>query len=417
MKIGIQTWGSDGDILPFIALAKGLRDSGHEVTLVYTSVDNKDYSLYGESFDITLIKAYEKFSGELSKIFAEIVKTKDPLTQLSLTFEHYFIPAVGEMYAASQELCLDNDLVIGHGIHYPLATAAEKLKRPRVSVVLCPVALETKYTSPLGINFGKWLNMLFWKLGDRLSRKKLFQEADNLRKTAGLPPFKNLQDDLYVTKELMLIAASKVLSLRQPDWGSNIQICGFLNPPDLSLNWKMPEGLSKFLETGEPPVFFTFGSCTQLDLEGTTQLFLDATEKSGVRAIIQSDWDNFPEVSDEPNIFKVTSIPHDNIFRYCSMVVHHGGAGTTQSTLKAGKAAIIVEHGFDQPFWGKRLHNIGVAGKVLNKRTVSANKLAKSILNVLDTPDMSKKAQDISRTIREENGVGSAVSMIEEKFS
>jgi hypothetical protein len=45
MKIGLQTWGSDGDIRPFLALAGGLRARGHEVSLVVTSVDNKDYSL------------------------------------------------------------------------------------------------------------------------------------------------------------------------------------------------------------------------------------------------------------------------------------------------------------------------------------------------------------------------------------
>jgi len=29
MRIGIQTWGSDGDIRPFIALAGGLQAAGH----------------------------------------------------------------------------------------------------------------------------------------------------------------------------------------------------------------------------------------------------------------------------------------------------------------------------------------------------------------------------------------------------
>jgi sterol 3beta-glucosyltransferase len=42
MKIGIQTWGSDGDILPFLALAEGLQAAGHQVTVAFTSVDKKD---------------------------------------------------------------------------------------------------------------------------------------------------------------------------------------------------------------------------------------------------------------------------------------------------------------------------------------------------------------------------------------
>jgi hypothetical protein len=41
MRIGLQTWGSEGDIQPFVALADGLQKAGHEVTLVITSVENK----------------------------------------------------------------------------------------------------------------------------------------------------------------------------------------------------------------------------------------------------------------------------------------------------------------------------------------------------------------------------------------
>jgi hypothetical protein len=46
-----------------MALANGLRVAGHNVTVVYTSIDNKDYSSYGDKFDISLVKAYEKFDG------------------------------------------------------------------------------------------------------------------------------------------------------------------------------------------------------------------------------------------------------------------------------------------------------------------------------------------------------------------
>jgi sterol 3beta-glucosyltransferase len=416
MKIGIQTWGSDGDILPFIALANGLRASGHDVTVVYTSVDNKDYSSYGENFDISLIKAYGRFAEEKAEIFAEIIETRDPVAQLSVILENYFVPAIGEMYKASKNLCNESDLVIGHGIHYPLATAAEKFKRPRISVALCPMTIESKYISPFNVNLGKWLNLLLWKFGDHLVRKKIYRAADKLRSEEGLPPFRNLQDDLYVTKILTLIATSEVLCPRKPDWGGNIQICGFLHPPKISADWEMPEELGKFLEAGEPPVYFTFGSCTRFDLEGTTQLLLDATRKSGVRAIIQSDWDNFSQVAEEPNIYKVQSIPHEYVFPHCSMIVHHGGAGTTQSSLQSGRPSVVVAHAFDQPFWGKKLHEIGVAGKVLSKRTITADKLAHSILATLNSSDIAKHAREIGQSVREEDGVGKAVSMIEERF-
>jgi len=416
VKIGIQTWGSDGDILPFIALANGLRVSGHNVTVVYTSVDNKDYSFYGDKFDISLVKAYEKFDEGKASVFADITASKDPLKQLALILKNYFDPAVEEMYAASKQLCNDSDLVIGHAIHYPLATAAEKSKCPRVPIILCPMPVKTSYVSPFGNNLGKWLNNLLWIVGDRIVRKKVYQSADHLRKKEGLAPFKNLQEELYISNKLTLIATCKPLCPKPPDWGNNIQICGFLNPPKANTVWDMPTELQKFLNSGEPPVYFTFGSCTQFDLEGTTELFVEATRKSGVRAIIQSDWDNLPYKQLNPNIYIVQTIPHENIFPYCSMVVHHGGSGTTQSTLLAGKPSIVVAHAFDQPYWGKKLYEIGVASKPLQKQTITAEKLADSILTVLKNSDLSKRAQEISQTVREENGIDKAVSLIEERF-
>jgi hypothetical protein len=44
MKIGIQTWGSNGDIRPLLALADGLQQAGHAVTLVVSSIDNRSYA-------------------------------------------------------------------------------------------------------------------------------------------------------------------------------------------------------------------------------------------------------------------------------------------------------------------------------------------------------------------------------------
>ena len=43
MKIGLQAWGSEGDIQPFTALAAGLVKAGHSVTLVVTDNIGRDY--------------------------------------------------------------------------------------------------------------------------------------------------------------------------------------------------------------------------------------------------------------------------------------------------------------------------------------------------------------------------------------
>jgi UDP:flavonoid glycosyltransferase YjiC (YdhE family) len=233
-----------------------------------------------------------------------------------------------------------------------------------------------------------------------------------LRKREGLPPFTCLQDDLYVTRKLTLIATSAALCPRQPDWGGNIQVCGFLNPPGGADNWKMPPGLQRFIESGAPPVYFTFGSCTHFDLESSTRLFLETARKAGVRAIVQSNWESLAFLEEHPNVYRVSSIPHEHVFPHCSMIVHHGGSGTSQSSLRAGKPSVVVAHAFDQPYWGKKLMQLGVAGKVLQRRKTTSDVLAKSVLSVLDSPQLVYNAQKAKQVMDKENGVDNAVALI-----
>ena len=416
MKIGLQTWGSDGDIMPFIALAIGLNQSGHDVTVAYTSIDNKDYFSFEAAHDISLIKAYERFDEHPTKIIAKIVKSRNPYKDFAMYMEHYFDPAIDEMYGAARKLCHENDLVIGHSIHYPLAIAALKANCPRVAVALCPMVVESKYTSPFDINLGTWLNSRLWKFNDRMIRKKIYGTADALRKKEGLSPLNSLQDDLYLTKKLTLIAAAPALCPRRPDWNGNIQISGFFNPPIPNKDWQMPADLGAFLTAGEPPVYFTFGSYTSFDMQGSTNLFFEAAKKAGIRAIVQSDWQSLSGLKEAPNIYKVRSIPHEHVFPHCAMIVHHGGAGTTHTSLKAGRPSLVVAHGLDQRYWGRKLQQIGAAGKVLHRRTVTADSLAKGIQCVRNTPQMLQNTQRLRQTMQKENGVGKAVALINKIF-
>ncbi|MDH4127757.1 MAG: glycosyltransferase [Spirochaetota bacterium] len=415
MNIGLQTWGSDGDILPFIALADGLSSAGHEVTLFYTSIDNKDYSPLGKSFNIKLIKVYDKFELDADKVFRDVTKFINPLNEFALVLEKYFDPAVEEMYEASKNLCIENDLVIGHIVNHTLLTAAEKYKCPRVSLALFTNAIQSKYMSPLGINLGKFINTLSWKLGDYLVRKKCFKSANNIRLQEGLPPIKSLSQELYISKELTLISSSEVLTPRHPDWKDYIEICGHLKIPNIDSQWEIPHGLRRFLDDGEPPVYLSFGSCTQFDLEDTTRLFVDSVNLSGKRAIIQSDWEHISSNYNFPNIYKVTRIPHEKIFPHCSMVVHHGGAGITNTSLTLGKPSLVVAHAFDQPYWGKRLENLEL-GKLLYRRSTTPKKIAKEIINILNSSQIKNNVERVSRIMNKENGVIRAVELIEKRF-
>ena len=66
MRIGLQAWGTDGDIRPMIALGAGLKNSGHQVTITIASVDNKSYAGLCAKTGLTMIKSAIDFTANLN---------------------------------------------------------------------------------------------------------------------------------------------------------------------------------------------------------------------------------------------------------------------------------------------------------------------------------------------------------------
>jgi len=123
-RVGLQTWGSDGDILPFLSLAKGLVAEGFEVTAVCTSVDGKDYTEVGliNNFKVIMVNSDLPTDRDLYAL----TPFPDPFLQLRALLNHAYEPLVDDMYAASELLCQQNDLVIGHALCHTLLTASLK---------------------------------------------------------------------------------------------------------------------------------------------------------------------------------------------------------------------------------------------------------------------------------------------------
>lgn len=87
MRIGIQTWGTHGDIIPFIALAEGLQSAGHQVSLVITSIYTMNYEKHGSS-DIKITQIASPVISteeEYSTIDNILLNERNPLKQAKLT--------------------------------------------------------------------------------------------------------------------------------------------------------------------------------------------------------------------------------------------------------------------------------------------------------------------------------------------
>ncbi|MEW5802353.1 MAG: glycosyltransferase [bacterium] len=470
MRIGLQTWGSEGDIRPFAALAGGLSAAGHEVTLAVTSVENKDYTALGKSmnFKIRHIGSLAFDQSMCLRIGRQVISERNALRQLKIVLNTLFDSLVEEIFAAAQRLCAENDMVIGHSLVYPLGIAAEKAQCPYVTVTLPVDSIPTKYRTPLGLpDLGTFMNALWWKLGGMVMNSLLKTPVNSMRKKEGLLPIKNIMGEVTESRLLNLIAISPSICQPQPDWGSHHHICGFFTIPDEGIPWQFPDDLKHFLHSGPPPVYVTFGSMWLLDPapEQTIRMAVDAVRLAGCRAIIQfnnrielagsiepadstdhpgilehpgdeilhgeklrgndkSYSDNNPYgsdkpygISEHPDIYWISQAPHQYVFPHCTAIVHHGGAGTTQSATLHGCPSVVVEYLLDQASWGINLKRLGIAPRLLHRRSLTSTKLARQLRTVLDSPLMFEKARRLGKTMRGEDGVKHAVKLIENCYA
>jgi UDP:flavonoid glycosyltransferase YjiC (YdhE family) len=240
-----------------------------------------------------------------------------------------------------------------------------------------------------------------------------------LRTREGLKADDDLMSQTWAAEKLNLVGVSPIICKRPADWEPRHYVCGFLNPPAGLAAEELPEGLEEFLRRGTPPVYFTFGSMmpNSLDyMQETANIWVSAIRNLGCRAIIQLPWDDLSAFASDDRIFKVNRVPYKRVFPRCSVIVHHGGAGTTQSSLLSGRPSIIVAHMADQSFWGAELQRLGVAGTTLTRRSLSVRPLAKAVGQVLAHPEMATRAGVIGLEMSKENGVEVAVRLIEEKL-
>ncbi len=113
--------------------------------------------------------------------------------------------------------------------------------------------------------------------------------------------------------------------------------------------------------------------------EKTLALILKAMEQAGQRGIIGAGWGGVQADRLPGSVFGLTEAPHAWLFPRMAGVVHHGGAGTTAAGLRAGRPTLIVPHMGDQPFWARRVRDLGVGVKSVPRHALTAERLAAAV--------------------------------------
>ncbi|RKZ03743.1 hypothetical protein DRQ25_17565 [Candidatus Fermentibacteria bacterium] len=419
MIFGIQSWGSEGDNRPLLALAAGLTAAGHEVNLVISSIDGQDYSDYAarKGFGLRQTASLNYSPTELELMGKKVIGYRNSLPQFRSVLDYLFNPLIDDIWSESRRLCEISDVVIGHFVVYPLSIAAQGRGIPHITVTTTPSVIPSAYLRHPGVPWmGKRLNSLIWKAGSRLISRILKDSIRRMRSAERLPFQKNTFSSMTESRLLNLVQASPQLVDPAPDWGSHNRLCGNLRLPQDSVIDSLPDRVEKFLLSGPPPLYITFGSMMVFEPfnSKTIELAAAAATDTGFRAIIQYESRTPPDIATGSDIMLAGKMPHELVFPRCSGIIHHGGAGTSHTATRSCVPSIVVMFAVDQFYWGSLLVEKGVASAAIPRRILTRQMLAQAMNKLKDTPSLKNTAARIGARMKQEDGVSKAVEIIEE---
>ncbi|MGB7291391.1 MAG: glycosyltransferase [Thermodesulfobacteriota bacterium] len=419
MKITMLAIGSRGDVQPLVALGLGLKSNGHDVRVATHAIFEGLIRSHGLGF--FLIKADPKKTLE-SRAGQEALRNGSNPFKSWINFSRMVRPSFIQTGLDCLNACEGFDLIV----YSPFSTffalqVSEKLNIPTIAAYLSPMHPTKQLPSllsPTQRNLGGMFNLFTWKIYDFMTYPLNRSVINELRrKHLGLPPlgityFPKRQND----QGLVLYGISPSVFPKPADWGENIKVTGYWFLEN-ETGWSPPVELVEFLARGKPPVYVGFGSMTLHDPQSVTAMVLKALKLSNQRGVLLNGWGCLGGTDLPDSVIKIDSAPHGWLFPRMAAVVHHGGAGTTASVLRAGKPSVIVPFFVDQPFWGRRVSELGVGTKPIPFKKLTAERLAKSINIAVNSAEIQEHATELSEKIRTEKGVANAVEQIENLLS
>ena len=409
MRVGIQGWGSEGDLRPLVALAARLKQEGHAPHLVLTSIDGSDYTQLCADVGVPLTITPRELAVSLSSL-AKDGTSGDPSKLSRALLDQAFFPYLEEMYAAALQLCERSDVVVGHLSCWYVKAAALVTKTPFASLHYHPGVVPSRHQPPPGLPPWGWLNRPAWALLRAVLDLAFRKPAAAFFASKGLPRIRHALPDLLFSEQLNLFAASAVLCPPPPDFAPIHAVCGAFCLDAEATPWEPSASLRAFLDGGDPPVLLSLGTMEHLAPARARELLIASAREANVRAIIQSKR-GAPEGQDG-KLYFLPWVPHDRLLPRVAAVVHHGGAGTSHAVLRAGLPAVILPFIFEQSMWGKQVERVGAGPRPLSFWKASSSQVAARIRQTLETERWRHGARALGEAMAAEDGTGVAVDRL-----
>lgn len=414
-RIVITTWGSLGDLYPYLAIGLGLKDRGHDVIVGA-----------GECYRAKI----EKLGLGFRAVRPDCAWLEDPQVVRRAAHPRWgFFSAAQMVLAALRESYEDTsaaaqgaDLLVSNLATFAARLVAEKRGIPWVSAMHVPTLFFSAYDPPLLPGFPglsrtfRFLGPAFWGPLGRFviwATRWMGGPLFRLRKEIGLPPASEVNPlvDGH-SPRLHLALFSKHLLDKQRDWPAQTLVTGF---PwhDQDARTGLPPPLAQFLDHGPAPILFTLGTAVSADAGTFYESSAQAARLLGYRAVlILKDPRNRPAVLPD-GVAAFDYAPFSQLFPRAAAIVHHGGIGTTGLAMRSGRPMLVMPCAWDQPDNAERVARKGIS-RTISRHRYTPGRVAAELRRLLNDPAYGRRAAEVGEQMRQEDGVQVACDAVED---
>ena len=419
-RIVLSTFGSFGDVHPYIAVALELKARGHHPVFATSEVYREKMDSAGIDFHPVrpILPSYDQ-----PEVLADFIgRAMDPKTGSEVVAD-MILPHVREIYDDLDAATEGADLLLTHPLPFVGPIIAQKKRLNWISSVLAPASFLSVYdpiVPPQWPSLHRALRLSPWigrgvvalaKIKADKVLRPVYELRAELRMPRGEQPILNGQHS--PTKVLALF--SKLLATPQPDWPKNTAITGFpfYDRRDFFGETEVPHGLIDFLESGPPPIVFTLGSTAIWVANSFYRDSIEAARVLGRRALVLiGHARNMPPLPLPDGVAAFEYAPYSQVLPRACAIVHHGGVGTTGQGMRSGKPVLIVPHALDQFDNAARVERLG-CGRGLPWPRYNVESAIRELRKLLENQRYLVAATRIGEIIREEDGARIAAAQIE----
>jgi vancomycin aglycone glucosyltransferase len=401
MRILFSTIGSRGDVQPLVALASYLKALGHEVIVCVPP----DFREWIESLGIPVTSIGPEVRRYAAARPMAAQPPQPPTPEQRRQMAEATVATQFETLASAAQGC--DVIVAATALQMAARSVAEKMGVPYVFAAYAPVVLPSAHHAPPPlpgqVPLSTTDNRELWAL-DAARFNDLFGAAVNARRAAlGLAEISDVRGHM-MTEQPWLAADSTLAPWPDPAGGRVIQTGAWILPDERPL----PGDVDRFLEVGDPPVYFGFGSTRAAVDAGS--VILGAARAHGRRAIVSKGWFDDSLLDTEPDCLSIGEVNLHALFQRVAGVVHHGGAGTTTAAALAGAPQVVIPNHYDQHYWAQRVQTLGI-GSAHQAGAPTPDSLSSALAQAL-RPEVAISARDVAGKVRRDGTKVAAEKLI-----